>query len=48
MLNLSDSFLCPVDEPVKTETPMVKNEKIDNLLPAEPELALKVNRNVFI
>lgn len=27
VLNLSDSFLCPVDEPLKTEMPMVKNEK---------------------
>ena len=48
VLNLSDSFLCPVDEPVKPENPTVKNKKIDNLLPAEAELALKVDRSVFI
>ena len=48
VLNLSDSFLCPVDDPVKTETAAVKAEKVVNLLPTEAELALEVDCSVFI
>ncbi|KAK0135638.1 hypothetical protein N1851_028501 [Merluccius polli] len=44
VVNLSDSFLCPV-EPVKPEIPSVENEKAANLLPPEAELILESERS---